>query len=193
MPVRPSFHPATMSEIHAFRRDLQLDNSSTILINGGARGGGPIYRIYQTVRRADSSSNIVVICGRNEKLRAQIESVQDSKTRTFGFVTDIHRFIASSDLILTKPGALSTYEALACNVPPVLLGILALMPQESGMFDAAKHYDFGFSAMTFEDLEGIIQPGPRAWNRKREAIPHFYRRSSGEEIIERIQPAHARA
>jgi hypothetical protein len=88
---------------------------------------------------------------------------------------------------------MATYEALACGVPVALLGIRGLMPQESGLFRAAVRYDFGFAAETFKDLERVIQLGPREWNRKREYVLQFYRASSGEEVIERIQPAHVRA
>jgi len=193
MPVRTQFNRATMTEIQAFRRELAINDSPMVLINGGARGGGPIRRVYDTVRRAAPSWNVVVICGRNVPMRYQIDRLNHAHTRTVGFVADIHRFIAASDLVLTKPGAMSTYEALACGVPPVLLGILALMPQESGMFEAATRYGFGYSVGTFAELENIIRLGPHEWNRKREAVGAFYRRTSGEELIQRIQPAHATA
>src|ERR1051326_7396109 len=41
MPVRQQFVPATMTEIQEIRAALNIDNSTLILINGGARGGGP--------------------------------------------------------------------------------------------------------------------------------------------------------
>jgi hypothetical protein len=75
----------------------------------------------------------------------------------------------------------------------VLLGILALMPQESGMFDAASRYGFGYSVSTLSKLADVIRAGPHDWNRKREALQSFYRASSGRELIERMQPLHARA
>ncbi len=193
MPVRSQFRLAATAETQAFLRDLQLDDSSAILINGGARGGGPILKIYETVKAVSGSSNVIVICGRNAGLLSEIQRIRDPRTRAFGFVTDIHRFIASCDLVLTKPGAMSTYEALACGVPPVLLGILALMPQESGMFEAATRYDFGYSSATFAELESVIRLGPGEWKRKREALAGFYRRSSGVDLIERIQSVHARS
>src|SRR5439155_20451560 len=96
MPVRPQFAPATMGEIHRFRQEFGLSDSSTILISGGARGGGPILSIYDTVRRVAPEANILVICGRNRKLRRMIERKADPNTRTFPFVTDIHRFIAAA-------------------------------------------------------------------------------------------------
>ena len=193
MPVRTQFRRSTTEEVQAFRRDLNLNASSLILINGGARGGGPILKIYTTVKAVAGAANIVVICGRNAPLLAEIQRRQDPSTRAVGFVPDIHRFLGAADLVLTKPGAMSTYEAMACGVPPVLLGILALMPQESGMFEAATRYDFGYSATTFAELESVIRLGPGEWNHKREALARFYTRSSGEELIERIQPVHARS
>ncbi len=193
MPVRPRFVPSTSAEVDTFRAMLKLDNASTILINGGARGGGPILKIYETIRKASAESNILVVCGKNRRLQRRIERRQDAKTRTFGFLDDIHKYIAASDLVVTKPGALSTYEALACNVPVLLFGMCGLMPQESGLFQACAHYDFGFAAATFDDMAKFIKSGPIGWERKRESVSYFYRPSSGAELIERMQPAHVQA
>jgi len=195
MPVRRQFHPLNTSQIDALRRDLKLGEADTILINGGARGGGPVYAVYRRVRQAAAGANILVVCGRNARLRRRIENLvretNDRRTRVFGFVDDIHRCVAVSDLVLTKPGALSTYEALACEVPVLLLGVRGLMPQESGLFHAATHYDFGFAASRLDDVKDVILQGPGAWNRLRASISHFYKRSSGQELIERLQPYHA--
>jgi processive 1,2-diacylglycerol beta-glucosyltransferase len=191
MPVRSRFHPITPDERDAFRRELGLTGSSTILLNGGARGGGPLASIHQAIRRGNRDANILVICGRNDLLRQRIETLRDPGTRTFGFVGDIQRYIASSDLVLTKPGALSTYESLACGVPVVLLGVNALMPQESGLFQAARHYEFGFAASQLSDIEDIIRQGPSVWNQLRTSLTSFYKTSSGEQLIERIQHIHA--
>jgi len=191
MPVRPQFRPLSVDEHQAFRGEMNLSGSTTILLNGGARGGGPLFAIYQAVRRAAPDAGILVICGRNEGLKQRIESLRHPETRVFGFVPDIHRFIAASDLVLTKPGALSTYEALACGVPVLLLGIRGLMPQESGMFRAALHYDFGFAAAHLRDIEHVLQEeGRHAWIRIRGSLGSFYKTSSGHELIEKIQQRH---
>src|SRR5207244_5563293 len=157
MPVREGFRPPTTSEIQEVRKELDLDGACIILINGGARGGGPLYRIYETIRANAPNSNVMVVCGRNEKLRRHIEGLQDSRTRAFGYLRDLHRYVLASDLVVTKPGALSTYEALACRVPVLLAGICGLMPQESGFFRAVRRYDFGFAAATFEELARTIR------------------------------------
>lgn len=191
MPVRPRFRPMSEDEREAFRRELGLEGRGTILLNGGARGGGPLTAIHQTIRRASRDADILVLCGRNDLMRQRIESFRDPRTRTFGFVRDIQRFIAGSDLVLTKPGALSTYESLACGVPVLLLGIGALMPQESGLFQAARHYEFGFAASQLKDVEDVVRRGRHAWDQMRSSVATFYKNSSGEELIERIQHVHA--
>jgi len=191
MPVRPQFRPLSAEERNAFRNQTNINGASTILLNGGARGGGPLLAVYEAVHRAAPGANILVVCGRNDILRQRIETMRHPETRTFGFVQDIHRFIAASDLVLTKPGALSTYEALACGVPVLLLGIRGLMPQESGLFQAALHYDFGFAASRLRDVENVIEQGHAAWNRLRSSLDSFYQTSSGEELIDRIQHQHA--
>ena len=191
MPVRPQFLSVAAEKSLEFRTALKLGDANTILINGGARGGGPLWRIYRTVRQAAPGANVLVICGRNNRLRQRLEDLRDERTRTFGFVQDIHRYVAAADLVLTKPGAISTYEALACGVPVLLLGVRGLMPQESGMFRAALHYEFGFAASCLKDVEDVILRGPQVWNRLRSSITQFYTGSCGRELIERIQPHHA--
>jgi processive 1,2-diacylglycerol beta-glucosyltransferase len=192
MPVRPMFVPATMSEIQNLRDTLKLDDGSVILINGGARGGGQILRTYQSIRKAAPGANVLIACGRNGRLRRRIERIANSRTRAFGFLEDIHRYVAAADIVVTKPGALSTYEALACRVPVLLTSLPGLMPQESGLFNAAKHYDFGYSAKTFDEVESVIRKGPAEWSQKRESIPAFYTPHFGADLIERIQPVNAR-
>jgi processive 1,2-diacylglycerol beta-glucosyltransferase len=191
MPVRPQFRPMAESERAAFRRELDLKGRGTILLNGGARGGGPLAAIHRAIRRASHDVDILVICGLNDPMRQRIESMRDPGTRSFGFVQDIHRFIAASDLVMTKPGALSTYETLACGTPVLLLGIRGLMPQESGLFEAARHYEFGFAASRLSDVEDIVRQGRYAWDQMRSSLAAFYKTSSGEELIERIQHLHA--
>src|SRR6185436_3008824 len=105
-----------------------------------ARGGGPIFQVYERVLPLAVNSNVLVICGRNRHLRWQISRLNDPRTRAFGFVDDIHRYVAASDLVITKPGALSTFEALATGVPPLLLAVGGVMPQEGGLFRAALHH-----------------------------------------------------
>ncbi len=189
MPVRPGFRPHRQEEVDQLRSKLNI-TGETILVNGGARGGGPIRRIVLAVRGASPSANLLVVCGHNARLRRGLDRLRDSKVKTFGFVRDIHELIGAADLVMTKPGALSTYETLASAVPAVLTAIGGVMPQESGLFHAAESYGFGFPVTTFDELARVVGQGPMEWRKKREAIASFYRPGSAADIIGRIQPLH---
>jgi UDP:flavonoid glycosyltransferase YjiC (YdhE family) len=190
MPLRPGFGPVSETEARRLRSSLNVDGD-LILINGGARGGGPLRHLVHAVRDAAPQSDVLVVCGRNERLRKRLEQAGDPHVRTFGFVDDMHVLLGAVDLVITKPGALSTYEALAAAVPAALTAIGGLMPQESGLFDAARRLGFGFPVQTLEELRGVVRKGVTEWQSRRPAIASFYRPGSPGDIIERIQLAHA--
>ena len=65
---------------------------------------------------------VIVVCGKNEKLRKQIAAEpKRHATQVLGFAANMHELMAASDLILTKPGGLTTSEALAMGKPLLIL------------------------------------------------------------------------
>src|SRR5205085_10457999 len=89
--------------------------------------------------------------GSNEKLRSQL-SLRDWKhpTHILGFVTNMHERMAVSDLIITKPGGLTTSEALAMGKP---LFVLNPIPgQEAANSDFLLGHGAAAKANRIEDL-----------------------------------------
>ena len=190
MPLRDGFRPHSADEVTQLREALGLGEGETVLVNGGARPGGPLFRLVGAVREAAPEATVLAVCGRNDRLRRRLARLDDDRIRTYGYVYDLHRLVGASDLVITKPGALSTYESLASLVPAVLTGIGGLMPQESGLFEAASRHGFGFAVRTLEELRNVVAMGADEWRKKRGAIIRFYQPSSSGDIIERIQPFH---
>jgi UDP-N-acetylglucosamine:LPS N-acetylglucosamine transferase len=190
MPLRAGFGPIPEGEVGRLRSNLGIEGD-LILVNGGARGGGPLRHLVSAVREAAPRSHVLVVCGRNERLRRRLDETGDPRIRTFGFVEDMHLLIGAADLVITKPGALSTYEALAAAVPAVLTAIGGLMPQESGLFDAARRLGFSFAVNTMDELRTVVQKGVSGWESRRQPIADFYLPGSSRDIVERIQLAHA--
>lgn len=123
IPVRSSFcqsyNPVSLRE----KFGLSL-TQPTILIMGG--GCGMMGDGVLDLLRSDSLQTpmqFIIVCGRNEKLRAHLKVIlKDSKHRILltGFVDNIHEWMALSDLIITKPGGLTTSEAIASELPMLL-------------------------------------------------------------------------
>lgn len=96
-----------------------------ILIMGGGQGLGPIRSI---VRSLDGGIGVdfqmIVVAGTNRKLYSQMRAVLPSlkhKTRVLGFVSNINELMAVSDLVVSKPGGITTSEALSMGLPMVMI------------------------------------------------------------------------
>lgn len=106
----------------AVRRQLGLvEGLPVILIMGGGTGALPLDRMAAEFSHSSSHVQLLVVAGHNKPLRERLSGMAKNMPITvFGFVDNIHELMAVSDVIITKPGGLSTAEALAMGIPMVL-------------------------------------------------------------------------
>ena len=103
------------------RRGLR-DDLPTVLVLGGGFGMGPMAEILESLDGIAREFQIVVVAGRNVELRREL-AAQDRRhpTHVLGFVSNMHEMMAVADLIVSKPGGLTTAEALALGKPLFIL------------------------------------------------------------------------
>ncbi len=120
IPIDPRFTlPADRA---ALRRKHGLpEKGAVVLVLGGGFGVGPIQEMARQVEAARTPACVVVVAGRNEALKRSLERAAGPRTRVVGFTTEMHEWMAASDLLVTKPGGLTTSEALARGLPMVLV------------------------------------------------------------------------
>ncbi len=107
----------------AVRKSLGLrDDLPVLLVPSGGFGMGPVGQILAALDKVERPFQAVVVTGRNQELRQEL-AAQDRKhpTQVLGFVTNMHELMAVADLILTKPGGLTSSEALAMGKPLFIL------------------------------------------------------------------------
>ncbi|HAV63547.1 MAG TPA: hypothetical protein DCY13_14420 [Verrucomicrobiales bacterium] len=98
------------------------DDLPIVLVLGGGFGMGPVAEVLEAINQLKQPVQTVVVAGRNEKLRADLAAREWSHpTDVFGYVTNMHELMAASDIILSKPGGLTTSEALALGKPLFIL------------------------------------------------------------------------
>jgi processive 1,2-diacylglycerol beta-glucosyltransferase len=105
------------------RRRVGLrDDLPTVLVLGGGFGMGPVAAILESLDGIEREFQMVVVAGRNADLRREL-AVHDRRhpTHVLGFVTNMHELMAVADLIVSKPGGLTTAEALALGKPLFIL------------------------------------------------------------------------
>lgn len=120
IPVSPAFSHTPAPE--AARAILGLDPyRPVLLVMGGAFGLG-VEENALAALRANLNIQVVAICGRNEAVRARLlaRNVPASRLTVHGYVAGIDTFLAAAELVLTKPGGLTTSEALAVGRPLLL-------------------------------------------------------------------------
>jgi processive 1,2-diacylglycerol beta-glucosyltransferase len=107
----------------AVRKSYGLrDDLPAVLVLGGGFGMGPVARILGALDKIERDFQTLVVAGRNEKLRRDLACVDyRHPTRVLGFATNMHELMAVADLIVTKPGGLTTSEALAMGKPLFVL------------------------------------------------------------------------
>ena len=109
--------PASVRKAQGLRDDLPV-----ILVLGGGFGMGPVAEILTELDKVETAFQVLVVAGRNEELRREL-ATRDHRhpTRVLGFVTNMQDYMAISSLIITKPGGLTSSEALALGKPIFIL------------------------------------------------------------------------
>ena len=124
IPVDPRFG-APAGDRAALRERLGLPAASAVvLVMGGGLGLGPIATAVRALARTQVPVTPVVIVGKNPALERRVReaAARDGRdVRVLGFVDDVHDWMHASDVLVTKPGGLTTSEALAAGTPMVLL------------------------------------------------------------------------
>lgn len=117
IPISARF--ATRPSARDARLKLGLrDDQPVVLVLSGGFGMGPVADILAELDKVNHSFQTVVVTGRNEPLRRDL-AAQDRKhpTHVLGFASNMHELMALSALIISKPGGLTSSEALAMGRP----------------------------------------------------------------------------
>lgn len=136
MPINPEFlKPPTVSK-DEFRNLLGLQaDRLTVCINAGWAGGGNMLTIYRELARVKRPIQAIFLCGHNRQLyeRAKKEAKNSPiPTAVLPFHDRMSDLMAAVDLMVTKAGGLTTFEAIARKLPMAIDLITKPMPQEAG-------------------------------------------------------------
>ncbi|MBP1966692.1 MGDG synthase family glycosyltransferase [Paenibacillus aceris] len=137
IPIRSQFSQSFNRELLAEKHGLD-PRMHTVLVMGG--GCGMIGEGSSTIQAFDALSlpvQFIIVCGNNEKLRMQLsEKRKSSKHRIHltGYINYVHELMAVSDLMITKPGGVTTFEAIAMELPMLLYKPIPGQEQDNAQF-----------------------------------------------------------
>ena len=161
LPLHPKFREVTESVAQDARRAYGLDpDKFTVFVNAGWVGGGNIPTIFRELVRGELDVQAIFLAGKNEGLRLEAEEI--AKTAKFpvkviGYSDDVEKLMHSANVMVSKLGGLTTFEALACRLPIIADATTPPMPQEAGTVKLIAKRGAGILLERASDIVPTIQ------------------------------------
>ena len=140
IPVTSKFHQREDREVILESLGLSPERK-TVLLMGGGLGIGGLDAALCALENVEIPIQILVVAGKNEKLRLRVEKLAKSSHHAilvWGYSARVREFMAISDFIITKPGALTISEALSAELPMLLHDPIPGPETENAVYIARK-------------------------------------------------------
>lgn len=161
MPVNPKFHEVDEQDAQNARRIFGLDpDKFTVFVNAGWIGGGNIPQIFRELVRGELDVQAIFLAGKNEELRLEAEEIAkraNFPVKVIGYSNEIEKLMQSANVMVSKLGGLTTFEALACRLPIIADGTTPPMPQEAGTVQLLQKQGAGIVLRRSIDIVPTIQ------------------------------------
>ncbi len=121
IPIHPKF--SQRIEQKEARRQLDLDpEKKTVLIMSGSMGFGHLDETIEKLDLLPLDYQALVVCGNNKRMYNLLKTIRIKKDfRIYGFVDNVDLMMDAADCIITKPGGLTSSEALAKGLPMIMI------------------------------------------------------------------------
>ena len=172
------------------------DDYFNILLMGGSMGVSGINDVLKELMHNTNKLRITVICGNNRELKEALEKDYDSysskkvsgdsnkKVHVFGFTKAIASLMELSDIVISKPGGLTTSEALVKRLPMIFP--FAIPGQETENAEFLSSMGCAIYEPNLNKLNGIIDDiilNPKKLEDMKSNIERLSKYYSIEEIV----------
>lgn len=164
IPIHPKFQFESEAQKSAARLELGLDPEKfTVFVNAGWIGGGNIPRIFEQMVEQGAQldgTQAIFLAGRNQELRREAERLARRShfpVRVIGYTDAMERLMHAADVMVSKLGGLTTFEALASRLPIIADTTTAPMPQESQTASLLARYKAGVLLQRPKDVVPLLR------------------------------------
>jgi processive 1,2-diacylglycerol beta-glucosyltransferase len=136
IPIDPKF----MSSYDKLKKRAELGLSrevTTLLIAGGSRGMIPVRRILRLLSQVNAPFQAIIVAGRNKRLWLRAKKMGRKlafTTKVLSYTNSMDSLMDASDLIITKPGGLTSAEALAKGLPLIIVKPIPGQEERNGQY-----------------------------------------------------------
>ena len=165
MILRPDFYAPDNADPVALRTELNLraDLPTRMMLFGGF-GSKVMYEIAERLEAAELPLQLIVVCGRNEKLAEKFRARPwKMPVHVVGFTKEVHRLMRAADFLIGKPGPGSVAEAMVRQLPVILECNAWTLPQERYNTEWVKEKRVGIVLKNFGEIatgvRQLLEPG----------------------------------
>lgn len=193
MPIHPKFHEIDSQSVIKLRQSLGLEpNRFTVFVNAGWIGGGNIPKIFSELIREKLNIQTIFLAGKNQKLKEEAEKLTlkaKFPVKVFGYSDEMEKLMQVSNVMVSKLGGLTTFEALACRLPIIADVVTPPMPQEAGTTHLIVQKGAGILLRRTKDIVPVIKDlldNPLKYNSMKTATTSLIVPNSTQKIAEEI-------
>lgn len=161
LPLHPKFREVQEVDAQEARRAFGLDpDKFTVFVNAGWIGGGNIPAIFRELVRGELDVQAIFLAGKNERLREEAEELALTAkfpVKVIGYSDEIEKLMHSANVMVSKLGGLTTFEAIACRLPVIGDATTPPMPQEAGTADLISKRGAGILLQRPDEIVPTIQ------------------------------------
>lgn len=125
------------------------ENLKTILFFAGGKfglGKSRTLEIFNTLVNDFNNIQVIAISGKNKKMYEDFNQIVKAANKTdfmrvFEFVNNVPELMAISDIVITKPGGLTTTESLVSGLPMIIINPIPGQEEENAQF--LEHSNIG--------------------------------------------------
>ncbi|MDH5174915.1 MAG: glycosyltransferase, partial [Elusimicrobiota bacterium] len=136
IPIDPKF----MSSYDKLKKRAELGlpgEVTTLLIAGGSQGLIPVQRILRLLSQVNTPFQAIIVAGRNKRLWLRAKKMGKKlafTTKVLSYTNSMDKLMDASDLIITKPGGLTSAEALAKGLPLIIVKPIPGQEERNGRY-----------------------------------------------------------
>jgi 1,2-diacylglycerol 3-beta-galactosyltransferase len=159
MILKPRFYEKTAVDRVAERERLGLETDCpTGIVLFGGHGSQVMADITRKLNEAASGVQLILICGHNEKLAAELKNLQTGKPiLVVGFAQNVEYYMALADFFIGKPGPGSISEALQFHLPVIVECNSRTLPQERYNAEWITENGYGIVVPSFKKIAPAVQ------------------------------------
>jgi processive 1,2-diacylglycerol beta-glucosyltransferase len=156
VPIDPAF--ALRFDRTEVRRALGLHPTRpVVLLMGGGSRPAPLDTIVKSLEMCRHPIQVLAVTGRDRNMRQRLEALRGQLAldlHVFGWSDSIPELMGAADLLITRPGAVTTSEALAAGLPPILTFPAPGMEERNLQFLVERK--LGIAARSPEEIPGLV-------------------------------------